>query len=237
MENEDYYEESSDQEVEVGQQAVVVDVVAPQPTNIPLEVHVVPLDNPVSPSLSRLSSPEPSLAASPAASPGASPPASPPVGGVTSFMGFYTHDDLVGLEQWSVDSRAAWADPTSRIGEPNISPNLKIFLRYTLGAQWEVKIIRESGEVLIEQLRAYLAGHNQLTSFNRWQWLQMFPAWTVLERREQLELLANAGGFVVVYCPRALLRVVGRSRPASLFYVLYSAVVVKILELHKKEER
>ena len=184
---EEYYEEVSDQEEEV---AVVppVPVVVVAPLN--LEVPEIP-DDPESPS------PEPSPASSGAPSPPASPPGSP-VGYATSIMSFYTHDDLVDLEQWSVDSRAARAAPTSRMEEPDISPNLKTSLRYTLGAQWEVKIILESGEVLIDQLRAYLAGYSQLTSFNRRQWLRLFPAWTAQERREQLEVLADAGGFWVL---------------------------------------
>ena len=113
-------------------------------------------------------------------------------------MGFYTYDDLTELEQWSVDARAARADPASRIEEPEVSPNLKVFLRYVYGTQWEVKLVRESGKVLIEQSRAYLAGYNQLTSFNRRQWLRLFPAWTAQERRDQLRVLAEAGGFWVV---------------------------------------
>ena len=97
-----------------------------------------------------------------------------------------------------MDARAARRDPNSRIEEPNVSPNLKVFLRYVYGTQWEVKLIHESGEVLIEQLKAYLAGYNQLTSFNRRQWLRLFPAWTAQERRDQLGALAEAGGFWVV---------------------------------------
>ena len=84
-------------------------------------------------------------------------------------MGFYTHDDIIDLKQWAVDARAARANPTIRIEEPDVLHNLKTFLRYTLGTQWEVKLVRELGQVLIEQLRAYLAGYNQLTSFNRRQ--------------------------------------------------------------------
>ena len=127
-----------------------------------------------------------------------SPPQGSPVGDATSFMCFYTHDDVVELEQSTVDARAASTNPAIRIEEPEVSPKLKVFLRFTLGAQWEVKLVRESGEVLIEQLRAYLAGYNQLTSFNLRQWLRLFPAWTVQERREQLEVLADADGFWVI---------------------------------------
>ena len=185
--DEDYYEEVSDQEEEV---AVVppTPVVAVAPLNV--EVPELPV-NPESPS------PQPSPASSGGPSPAASPPGSL-VGGVTSFMSFYTHDDLAELEQWTVDSRAARVDPTSPIEEPDVSPNLKTFLLYTLGTQWEVKLIREPGEVLIEQLKAFLAGYNQLTSFNRRQWFRLFPAWTAQEKREQLEVLADAGGFWVV---------------------------------------
>ena len=145
--DEDYYEDVSDQEEEI---AVVppIPVVAVAPLNV--EVPEIP-DHPESPS------PEPSPASTGRPSTAASPPGSP-VGGVTSFMGFYTHDDLAELEQWTVDSRAAWADPTSRIEEPDVSANLRTFLRYTLETQWAIKLIRESGEVLIEQLRAFLAG-------------------------------------------------------------------------------
>ena len=90
------------------------------------------------------------------------------------------------------------ANAAARIEDPEVSPNLKTFLRYTLGAQWELKLVRESGEVLIEQFRAHFAGYNQLTSFNCRQWLRLFPAWTAQERREQLEVLADAGGFWVI---------------------------------------
>ena len=195
--NEDFYEEVSDEEVAVVQPA-------PVPVVGPLNVEVPEIpDNPESPS------PQPSLVssdgsstvaagiASPPGSPVASPPGSP-VGNATSFMGFYTLDDLTELEQWTVISRAARTNPASRIEEPDVSPNLKTFLRYVYGTQWEVKLIRESGEVLIEQPKSDLAGYNQLTSFNRRQWLQLFPAWTAQERRDQLGVLADAGGFWVV---------------------------------------
>ena len=196
---EEFFEENSDEEVQVVLPAVQVD-----PLNV--EVAEIP-DNPESPSPQPSPvSPQPSPASSDGSpqhsplvgGPPAPPPPSSPREDFTSFMGFYTYDDLTDLEQWSVDARAARADPASRIEEPEVSPNLKVFLRYVYGTQWEVKLVRESGEVLIEQLRAYLAGYNQLTSFNRRQWLRLFPAWTAPERRDQLRVLAEAGGFWVV---------------------------------------
>ena len=186
---EEYFEEMSEGDVEVGHPEEVVGVVAPMPIEIPLEVQVAPpAYNPQSP---LPSPPNPSLDLP-------SAPQGSPVGDSTSIIGFYSHDDIVELEQWAVDARATRRDPTSDVDEPDVSPKLKTFLRYTLGAQWEVKLIRESGEVQIEQLRAYMAGYNQLTSFNRWHWLRLFSAWTSQERREQLEVLADLGGFWVI---------------------------------------
>ena len=177
---EEYFEEDSDQEEEVG---VVPPIVAVAPLNV--EVPEIP-DNPESPS------PEPS----PAASPAASPPGSPGPGDLPSFMGFFTIDDVTDLEQWAVDAQSLRGTPDLRLEEPEISANFKTFLRYTWGHQWELKFVQPAGEVLICMLRAYLAGYNLLTSFNRRQWLRLFPAWTVQERREQLELLAASGGLL-----------------------------------------
>ena len=197
---EEIFEESSDEEVQVVLPAVQV-----EPLNV--EVAEIP-DNPESPS------PQPSPVVpqpSPASSGGASPHHSPLLGGPpmppppsspredsTSFMNFYTYTDLDELKQWAVGARAARRDPAARIEEPEVSYNLKIFLKYVYGMQWEIKLLRESGDVLIEQMKAYLAGYNQLTGFNRRQWLWLFPAWTAQERRDQLETLADAGGFLVI---------------------------------------
>ena len=197
---EEFFEESSDEEVQVVLPAVQVD-----PLNV--EVAEIP-DNPESPS------PQPSPVVpqpSPTSSGGASPQHSPLLSGPpmppppsspredsTSFMNFYTYTDLDELKQWAVGARAARRDPAARIEEPEVSYNLKIFLTYVYGRQWEIKLLRESGDVLIEQMKAYLAGYNQLTGFNRRQWLRLFPAWTAQERRDQLETLADAGGFLVI---------------------------------------
>ena len=190
---EEFVEESSDEEVEV-----VLPVVQVEPLNV--EVAGIP-DNPESPS-PQPDSPHPSPA-SPQHSPliggpPMPPPPSSPREISASFMNFYTYSDLEELKQWAVGARAARRDPTARIEEPEVSYNLKIFLKYVYGLQWEIKMLRESGDVLIEQMKAYLAGYNQLTGFNRRQWLRLFPAWTAQERRDQLEALADAGGFLVI---------------------------------------
>ena len=152
MEHEDYFEAVSEDEVEE---------VAPQPIEIQLEVQVGPVaENPASPS------PPP-----PSQSPEVPSPPQSPVGDLPLFMGFYTLDDLTEFEQWAVDSRAARDNPELRVEEPGISRNIKVFRRVTLGQQWEHTVLYQSGEVLIEQLRAYLAGYNKLTSYDRRQWL------------------------------------------------------------------
>ena len=181
---EGYYEEITVNEVE--QQEEVVGVVAPLPMEIPLEELVAPpADNPQSLSPSLLT---PSLQVP-------SPPQGSPVGDATSFMGFYTHDDVVDLEQGTVDVRATRTNPATRIEEPDVSSNSKTFLRIT---RRPVGGKAGSGELIIEQLRAYLAGYVQLTSFSRRRWPQLFTAWTAQERREQLEALADMGGLWVI---------------------------------------
>ena len=100
------------------QQQEVVGVVAPLRTEIPLEVQVAPpAENPQSPPPS-VQTPSPPMA---------SPPQGPPVGDATSLMGFYTHDDVVEIEQRMVDARAARTNPATHIEEPEVSPKLKVF--------------------------------------------------------------------------------------------------------------
>ena len=121
-----------------------------------------------------------------------------PEGDTSTFMDFYSLDDLVDLEEWARRSRELRGTPDYVMVEPGISDNLRLFLRYTEGAQWQYKLIHPSGEVLLFQLRAYLKGFEILTPFNRRQWVRLFSAWTLSEHREQLELLANSGGFIIM---------------------------------------
>ena len=185
--DEDYYEEVSDQK-EVGPDVFsVADLVAVLAPLI-VEVPEIP-DNPESPS------PVPS---SPAAPPGVPSPPPPPLGDLPSFIGFFTSDDVVELEQWVEDSGADRSQPELRVEELELSRKLNVFLRVVLGLHWELCLLRQSAEVLFDQLRAYRAGYNQLISLNRRQWLRLFPTWTATERREQLEPLDDAGGLWVL---------------------------------------
>ena len=134
---------------------------------------------------------------SPQPSPGSpSPVFEVPEGDASTCVGFYSLDDLVDLEEWARRSRELRGTQDYVMVEPMISDNLRLFLKFTLGPQWQYKLIHPLGEVLLFQLRAYLKGFEVLTPFNRRQWVRLFSAWTLRERREQLELLANSGGFI-----------------------------------------
>ena len=149
----------------------------------PLQVEV---EQPGSPA-----SPQPSLGSP-------SPVFGVPEGDASTFMGFYSLDDLVDLEEWARWSRELRGTADYVMVEPGISDNLRLFLRYTEGSQWQCKLVHTSGEVILFQLRVYLKGFELLTPFNRRQWVRLFSAWTLSERREQLELLANSGGFIIM---------------------------------------
>ena len=121
-----------------------------------------------------------------------------PEGDASTFLGFYSLDDLVDLEEGARRSRELRGTAEYVLVEPGMSDNLRLFLRYTQGSQWQYKLVHPSGEVLLFQLRAYLKGFELLTPFNRRQCVWLFSAWTLSERREQLELLANSGSFIIM---------------------------------------
>ena len=122
----------------------------------------------------------PSLFPSPLPVPDSPPPQ---FGDSFNFMGFFTADDNNELQQWPVDAQSLRGTPDLRLEEPEKSANFKTFLKFTWGHQWELKFFQPTGKVLISKLRAQLAGHKILTSFNRRQWPQPFPAWTLEEKR------------------------------------------------------
>ena len=219
---EKYFEENSDNEVEVEHEVVVVGVVAPPPVNIPLEV-VVPgvVNNPES------TSPSPHSLSPVLESP------QPQLGHAPNFMGFFTADDITELEKWAVDAQKLRGTPDLRLEEPEISANFKTFLKVIWGHQWELKFIQSAGEVLICKLRAHLAGYNLLTSFNRRQWLRLLPAW-IMEGSSWSHL--RAPGLPGVVRPPGLL-LGRRSFSAGGHFLRFVTIfVVKNLELHKKEE-
>ena len=145
--NEEYFEQNSDNEVEIEHEQVMVGVVPPQAVSFYLEVAVPGVaDNPKSPSPSA-SSPSPVLE---------SPQTQ--LGDAPNFMGFLTADDFSEVEKWAVDTQSLRGTPELRLEEPEISANFKTFLKFKWGHQWELKFIQSVGEVLICKLRAYLDG-------------------------------------------------------------------------------
>ena len=136
MDDEEFYEEVSDQEVELDQQQEVVGVAVPQPVNIPLEIQVGPADNAESPPPSP-DSPSPVLG---------SPPQQP--GDAPSFMAFFTSDDLIDLEQLAVDAQSLRGTPDLRLEEPEISPKLKTILRYTCARNGSLNLFSRRGSSL-----------------------------------------------------------------------------------------
>ena len=106
----DFFEEEEKKVAEDVGVDVVLGEASPQPINNPLEVQVRPAaESPESSSLS-VSPGTPSSVA-------LSPPPVPPVGDALSFMGFYTENDIVNLEQWAVDASGLRGTPDFRIEE------------------------------------------------------------------------------------------------------------------------
>ena len=79
-----------------------------------------------------------------------------PAADASTFMGFYSLDDIEDLEEWARRSRELRGTTDYVMVEPGISDKLRLFLRYTEGSHWQYKLIHPSGEVLLFQLRAYL---------------------------------------------------------------------------------
>ena len=100
----------------------------------------------VGPAAESLESPSPSVSPATPSLVTLSPPPVSLVGDALSFMGFYTEDDIVNLEQWAVDSGGLRGTPDFRLEKPEISPHLKTFLRFTIGAQWEFKLAQPAGK-------------------------------------------------------------------------------------------
>ena len=156
-----------------------------QPVHIPLEVQVVPVaEIAESPSMSQTTQ-SPVLDYQPQQ-----------LGYALSFVGVFRSDDLIDLDQWVVDAQSLWGTPDLRLEELEIMANLKTLLMFSWGHQSENKPNQPAREAFNCKMRAYLAGYNLLTRFKRRQWLRLFPAWTAEEGREQLESLANSGGYL-----------------------------------------
>ena len=79
-------------------------------------------------------------------SPQPSPRSPPPffqwtLGDAYNFMGFYTADALDELNYWAKRSRNLRRVLAAFAEEPDISNNLKLFLKYELRPQWQFKLL------------------------------------------------------------------------------------------------
>ena len=159
LQNEDFYEEVSDQEDEVGQQEEVIPagaVAAVAPRNV--EVPEV-LVNPESPS--------------------------PVLSDDGLFMTIYDPSELQLLKDWMEHNRFMRGGVRYLVVEPLITSRFNGFLQFLYSPQWEDKLLT-GNEMLLAKLGAYVCGYSLLTGFQRSQWDRLFPAWTSAELRSQL---------------------------------------------------
>ena len=84
------------------------------------------------------------------------------------------------------------------VEQPMISQNLAAFLQQYYGHEWEIKLLRQTAEVIFEQLLAYIKGYAKLTNLNRWLLRQQFDSWPMGEKTKQLRVLAESGGFLAI---------------------------------------
>ena len=72
------------------------------------------------------------------------------------------------------------------------------FLSQDIGPRYEEVLLSPAAEVHLLRLSAYISGYSRTTFFQSGQWERLYDSWTPEARREQLRLLAESGGFLVV---------------------------------------
>ena len=118
--------------------------------------------------------------------------------GDQSFMGLFTHRDIDRLENWASLTSSLQGTPGFSVSGPPGPNALTSFLRANWGARWDQTLLSSLGEIVVFQLRAYISGYSQLTSFERGQWTRLYSLWTMGERAAQLRRLAEKGGFLEI---------------------------------------
>ena len=116
----------------------------------------------------------------------------------TNFLNYYTRADIVELNIWAQVSRDRINEEGYIVDEPIVSQSLAAFLRPNYAPQWEWKLLRLSAELISEKLLGYIAGYSKLTGFNWRLMRQQFENWTEEEKPNQLQLLAESGGFLEI---------------------------------------
>ena len=145
---------------------------------------------------------------SPPGPPSPAPPAPIPVDNLafvwelpddgTNFMSFYTRADVLELKDWARVTRQRRNEEGYMVEEHLIPENFRAFLVEYHGTHWEIKFLGAAAEPLFAQLMAYVAGFARLTSHNKRIFRQLFEAWSITVKREQLRLLAESGGFLEI---------------------------------------
>ena len=77
-----------------------------------------------------------------------------------------------------------------------LSQNFIAFLKEYQGTQLEIKFLRAAAEPLFAQLLVYVADHVRLSSHKKRIFRQGIERWSVEDKKEQMRLLAESGGFL-----------------------------------------
>ena len=115
-----------------------------------------------------------------------------------SFRGIFNRNDLDILQSWILNTRASLGTEGFVVPHAPVLLAFASFLEVDIGHTWEEVLLSQSVEVHLARLSAYISGWSRMTMFQRLQWERVYQYWTPESRREQLRLLAESGGFLVV---------------------------------------
>ena len=103
---------------------------------------------------------------------------------------------LFWLEGWRAFMRFHRGDDEAPTQEAPVLARFRSFLVRYYGEDWEAMILSESGEVLLFELRAILAGWLGLVEEQREGFAQAMVSWPQIVFRARVKSLAEAGGFL-----------------------------------------
>ena len=101
---------------------------------------------------------------------------------------------LFWLEGWRAFMRFHRGDEEAPTQEAPVLARFRSFLVRFYGEDWEAMILSESGEVLLFELRAILAGWLGLVEEQRKGFAQAMDSWPQIVFRARVKSLAEAGG-------------------------------------------
>ena len=103
---------------------------------------------------------------------------------------------LFWLGGWRAFMRFHWGDEEAPTQEAPVLARFRGFLVQYYGEDWEAMILSESGEVLLFELRAILAGWLGLVEEQREGFTQAMDSWPQIVFRARVKSLAETGGFL-----------------------------------------